>query len=401
MNILYITSVFPRPEEGSTIYTDLACALAEAGHHLTVLVADERSSKKQGVFLSENGLLVLRVRTGKLYNVGFLRKGISTVTLSFFLKHAISRHLKNASFDLILFETPPISSYKAVAFAKKRFHADVFLMLKDIFPQNGADLGLYRKDGLIYRYFRAQEKKLYRIADRIGCMSKANMAYIQKYSGVPQDKTVLFPNTKALSPVSEKSREEIRAAYGIPADKTVFVFGGNIGIPQSPDYIISCAKALLQEVDAFFLVVGRGSHAEYVKKAMEQESRFLTLDNLKRNAYEELLSCCDVGLIFLDSRFTIPNFPSRILSYMNFSIPVIAATDDVSDIDTLIQKANCGLWCSSADTAAFYAHAKTLLASPELRNTLGKNGYRYFEANLTVQNSVNLLEHYTKKEEQP
>ncbi len=401
MDILYITSVFPRPEEGSTIYTDLACGLSAAGHHLTVLVADEHKSPKNGAFVSERSLSVLRIRTGRIYNVGLLEKGISTVTLNLFLKRAIRRHLKNASFDLILFETPPVSTCKTVAFAKKQFRADVFLMLKDIFPQNGADLGLYRKGGLIYRYFRRQEKKLYHTADRIGCMSEANMAYIQKHSGVPQDKTVLFPNTKSVSPLPEKSGENIRAMYGIPRDKTVFVFGGNIGIPQSPDYIISCARALLQEPDAFFLVVGRGSHAAYVKKAMEKESRFLVLGNLERNAYEELLSSCDVGLIFLDSRFTIPNFPSRILSYMNFSIPVIAATDDASDIDVLIKKADCGLCCSSADTAAFYAHAKTLLASSELRESMGKNGYRYFKEHLTVQNSVALLEHYTKKEDLP
>lgn len=399
MNILYITSVFPRPKEGATIYTDLACGLSAAGHRLTVLVADEHKSKQNSAFVSERGLTVLRVRTGRIYNVGLLEKGISTVTLNLFLKRAVHRHLKDASFDLILFETPPISTCKTVAYAKKRFRADVFLMLKDIFPQNGVDLGLYKKGGLIYRYFRMQEKKLYRTADRIGCMSEANMVYIRKHSGVPQDKTVLFPNTKSISFPPGTSGDDIRNKYGIPQDKTVFVFGGNVGIPQSPDYIISCAKMLLQEPEAFFLVVGRGSHAEYVKKAMKTESRFMVLGNLERTAYEELLSSCDVGLIFLDSRFTIPNFPSRILSYMNFSIPVIAATDGVSDINTLIQKANCGMWCSSEDVGAFYAHAKTLLHSPELRETLGKNGYRYFKANLTVRNSVELLTRYMQKED--
>ena len=69
-----------------------------------------------------------------------------------------------------------------------------------------------------------------------------------------------------------------------------------------------------------------------MRHALSNADNFMVLNELKRCDYEELLSACDVGLIFLDSRFTVPNFPSRILSYMNFSLEVLACTDNVIDI---------------------------------------------------------------------
>ena len=58
-----------------------------------------------------------------------------------------------------------------VEYFKKRDNAKTYLMLKDIFPQNAVDLGMMKTTGvkgLIYKYFRKQEKKLYAISDRIG-----------------------------------------------------------------------------------------------------------------------------------------------------------------------------------------------------------------------------------------
>lgn len=159
MKILYITSVFPRPEEGATIYTDLAEELATHGHTLIVVVADGHKTDSASSFSHERGMAVLRVRTGNMYNVGIVTKGISVLTQHHYMKRAISKNLKGMHFDLILFETPPVSTYKIVAFVKKLFYAPAFLMLKDIFPQNGVDLGLYKKRWLYISLFSQAGKK--------------------------------------------------------------------------------------------------------------------------------------------------------------------------------------------------------------------------------------------------
>ena len=62
-----------------------------------------------------------------------------------------------------------------------------------------------------------------------------------------------------------------------------------------------------------------------------------------------------MGLIFLDYRFTIPNFPSRLLSYMQKSMPVIACTDVASDVGQTAEAGGFGLWCPSNETEKFVA----------------------------------------------
>lgn len=88
-------------------------------------------------------------------------------------------------FDLIIYSTPPITFQRAVEYVKERDNAQTYLLLKDIFPQNAVDIGILSKNGwkgLIYKYFRKKEKKLYGISDRIGCMSEANCKYILSHN---------------------------------------------------------------------------------------------------------------------------------------------------------------------------------------------------------------------------
>ena len=394
MKILYITTVFPPPEDGDTIYTDLACALKKHGHGLTVVAADGSSLCKQTTRGTERGLDVLRVRTGKLYDVGLIQKCLAQMTVSTRLKRAIAKFLPGEKYDLILFESPPASLWKAATYAKKKFLASAFLMLKDIAPQNAIDLELYKRSSLIARYFRHQEKRLYQISDNIGCMSYANMDYIRKHNPEIAEKVVYFPNTKAASAPADVSKDTIRKQHRLPKDKIIFVFGGNMGLPQAPDMVIACAKTICEKENAYFLAVGRGSHSDYVRKALNGYDNFRILPNLSRKEYETLLSACDVGLIFLDRRFTVPNFPSRILSYMNCALPTLACIDSASDMDQLIAGSACGISCKAGDTDAFGDCVTKFCTLPEMRKQMGQNGYCYFQKNLTTERSVSLLETY-------
>lgn len=69
--------------------------------------------------------------------------------------------------------------------------AKTYLLLKDIFPQNAVDMGMLSKTGLkglLYKFFRTKEKKLYTLTDYISCMSPANVQYALKHN----PKTRLF-----------------------------------------------------------------------------------------------------------------------------------------------------------------------------------------------------------------
>jgi ssRNA-specific RNase YbeY (16S rRNA maturation enzyme) len=94
------------------------------------------------------------------------------------------------------------------------------------------------------------------------------------------------------------------------------VFGGNLGKPQSVAFIAQCLRLNQNRDDRYFLICGEGTEGEILAKYIKDEAptNVMLLPMLPTQEYDELLRACDVGMIFLDYRFTIPNFPSRLLS---------------------------------------------------------------------------------------
>ena len=153
----------------------------------------------------------------------------------------------------------------------------------------------------------------------------------------------------------KKKRKDIRKRYKIPLDKKVFVYGGNLGKPQDIPFIIECLKASHRITDAYFLIVGDGTEygklVEFIEK--QKPDNVKLLKRLPKEEYDSMIAACDVGLIFLDHRFTIPNFPSRLLVYMQAGLPILAATDTNTDIGKVITSNGFGWWCKSDSVGVF------------------------------------------------
>ncbi|MEH7883030.1 glycosyltransferase family 4 protein [Bacillus sp. JJ1609] len=394
MRILYIATSFPEPHRGATIYTDLAEELYNAGHDIVVAVTEQTRNKNKTEMKRERGFEVLRIVIGNYFDVGYLQKGLTTLKIPSLMKKGIEKYLSSHEFDFILFEAPPVTNAGLVAWAKKKFKCPAYLMLKDIFPQNAADLNIIKQNGLIYKYFALKEMKLLKTADYIGCMSPANKNYvITNNPWLDKKKVELFPNTKKLTDKEESNRYILREKYGIPGDACVFLFGGNMGRPQYIELLSNAVKACKNDKSIFFLFIGRGTDRYKLKNTITENDikNAVVIENLPRDNYEQIMKECNVGLIVLDPRFTIPNFPSRILSYMEFSKPILAATDQVTDLKELIKEAECGEWVWSQDTDAFIAKIREMAASDSLE-IMGENGRKYIEENFNVKRSVEILE---------
>lgn len=393
-NILYLTLSEINLSESGT-YSDILNELSKRGHHITVVQADNKRHIDHTCLIEENGIRFLKVLVGELFRINFIKKGINTLKIEPMFKQAIFKFLGNETFDLILYATPPVTFSGVVKACKKRFGCSSYLMLKDIFPQNAVDIGLFKEGSLIHRFFQKKEKILYQVSDMIGCMSNKNKEYLCEHNPyIEQAKVEIFPNTiKVPSTCTRDQVEPLSTEFQIPQDRVVFVFGGNLGKPQGIDFLMSAIKALENYESAYFLIVGNGSEAGRVREAVGNLRNAKYLSQLPVKEYDQLMKSCDVGILSLDIRFTIPNYPSRALAYMALEKPILASTDRVTDIHELVeQQAKCGLWCASDDLEAFCNHVKTLCENQELRKQYGMNGRRYLEQNFDVKRSVELIE---------
>ncbi len=397
MNVLFITLFDIRNINNSGIYEDLLREFYKNDHNVYIISPTERRNREKTHFIENNGCKIIKVKTGNVQKTNLIEKGIATVLLETQYISAIKKYFSNIKFDLILYSTPPVTLVRPIKFIKKRDNAKTYLLLKDIFPQNAVDMGILGRKGikgLLYKYFRKKEKMLYALSDKIGCMSQANVDYILKNNPeVNSEKAEICPNSIDLRDVliSETERINIREKYGLPLDKKIFVYGGNLGKPQGISFIIECLKKCKDIENAFFLIIGSGTEYGKLKNFVEREGSVNTklFNALPKDEYDKMIAACDIGLIFLDHRFTIPNFPSRLLSYMQAKLPVLAATDANTDIGEIIVNNGFGWWCESNNIEDLYN--KVVQINNENLFDMGKKALQYLIDNYSVKMSYRII----------
>jgi len=115
------------------------------------------------------------------------------------------------------------------------------------------------------------------------------------------------------------------------------------------------------------------------------------LDPMPRAAFNRLLAGCDVGLINLDHRFTIPNIPSKTLAYFAAGLPVLAAIDHHTDFGRLLDECGAGLWSITGNLPAYQANFERLRNDVELRHRLGENGRRALAERFSVERAYDTI----------
>lgn len=387
MNILFLTMNVFTDVEMHNIYSDLMLEMIAKGHRPFIVTPRQKSTGEKTARTDYPTHTILTVQIGNTAGVSLIEKGISTVTLSGRYYRAVRKYLGKEKFDLILYSTPPITLADPVRKLKKYFCCPTYLMLKDIFPQNAVDLGMFSKSSLIYKYFRSQEKKLYCVSDRIGCMSPANIKYLLANNPrIPAENVEICPNGIIPCERADRraAREAVRQRFDIPEDTVVYLFGGNLGRPQGLPALVECLRVLKDRKDCFFLICGSGSDALLIDDftAAEQPENIRRCPLMPKEEYDEIAAGCDVGVVFLDPRFTVPNFPSRALSYMENSMPLLVCTDDATDLGTIAEENGFGLACYSGDPAAVQAAVEKMQQAD--RETMGANARRYLEEHYTA-----------------
>lgn len=378
------------------IYSDLMREFIKRGTNVYIASPTERRYKKKTHLIKNEHCQILKIETLNIQKTNFIEKGIGTLLLEYQFDRAIKKYWGNIGFDLVLYATPPITFNRVIGNIKKRCGAVSYLMLKDIFPQNAVDLGMISVGGLLHRMFRKKEKALYKISDKIGCMSPANCDYVITHNQeVPPEKIEVCPNAVEpieVSPLSDEERTGILNSLNIPADKTLFIYGGNLGKPQGLDFLLEVIKANEEDENNFIIIIGSGTEYSRISSWFKRynPSNAILLSALPKDEYDKLVRACHVGLIFLDPRFTIPNFPSRLISYLENSMPVLVASDTTTDMGRIAEREGFGFWSKSGDLPSFMENMERVT---NLLNTnkMGLSGKRFLLNNYTVDKVVDII----------
>jgi hypothetical protein len=348
MHIALIADTFPPlRSSGAVQLRDLSHEFVRQGHTLTVMLP---SSGLSTPWLIEdfNGVQVLRLRAPKTKDINYVRRTINEFLMPFAMLHNLRKSpLAKQRWDGVVWYAPSIFFGPLANALKKISDCKAYLIIRDIFPEWAADMGLMSR-GLAYRFFKMIANYQYSVADVIGIQTQGNEIYFRDrkdcYIEVLQNWLTDAPNIGCSISVASTSL----------AGRKIFVYAGNMGVAQGMSLLIDLAERLLNRVDIGFLFVGRGSDAQRLREDAKARglNNVIFFDEIDPTEIPGLYAQCHIGIVALDPRHKTHNIPGKFLSYMQAGLPVLATINLGNDLEKMILSERVGQVCNdySVDT---------------------------------------------------
>lgn len=391
LRILIFSQFYP-PElvAGAVRVHSFASALAAADHDVTVV--SEAPNHPAGVVLpAYRGRPAQRRRAGRLqvWYVSVVTRPVkSTRTrLVFYASYAAMASavgLLLPAPDVVLGSSPPLPVGVASALAAWRHRVPWVLDVRDLWPDAAVAAGEL-SDGSLLRLAGRLERRLYESAAAITTTTEPfREAILQRTT--PGTRVDVLPNGTTRFWLDAAGLDVNRRELGLPEDRFVWTYAGNVGLVQGLDAVVDAAARL---GDGFqLLIVGDGpARAELEVRTRQLRPGVVVWRPLVPPAMAaRYLRASDALLVSLDGHPVLSDFvPSKMFDYCAVGRPVIVSAG--AEPRRLIAAAGAGLGVVPGDTDALAATVRRLRDQPALRDRLGAAGRAFAQANLRGRQS--------------
>jgi glycosyltransferase involved in cell wall biosynthesis len=398
MRIALIADTFPPLRtSGAVQIRDLSREFVRQGHSLTVLLPTADMSTPWSLENFE-GVCVLRLRAPKTKDINYLRRTINELLMPFTMIRNLQKSpLAKMCWDGVVWYSPSIFLGPVSNALKKDSGCKGYLIIRDIFPEWAADMGLMGR-GLPFKFFKAIANYQYSVADVIGVQTPGNVAYFESWIQHAGRRLEVLQNWLTVSPISDCSIEIAKTPL---AGRKIFVYAGNMGVAQGMGILLDLAEKLVHRIDVGFLFVGRGSDIK--KLAADVVARDLNnvlfKDEIHPDEIPGLYAQCHVGLVTLDSRHKSHNIPGKFLSYMQSGLPVLANINAGNDLVQIIKYERVGQVCDNNRLEKLLELTEYLLGQIENDTDLYDRCKRLFNREFRVERTVKqIVEALTTKD---
>ena len=398
MNILLVTDSYP-PEirSASHLMLELAEELHDRHHQVTLITtwpeynldrdSAQRSFTEKEI---ENGITVLRVKTLPHHNVNYLLRGVAQLFMPAQFLYKLRQYRIRP--DVVVVYSPPLPlALVGSWFRHKKIR--FVLNVQDLFPQNAIDLGVLTHSIQI-RFFRVLENFAYHTADVVTVHSDGNQKIVlQQYPKLENKLRTLHNWVDVEHHQTGIVNIDFRSKWNIQ-EKYIAVFAGVMGPSQYLKFVLQVAEQMQDQSELLFLLVGDGKEKEKLQNLAREKS----LNNVRfegfvsREAYQDLLRICSIGLVCLSPQNQTPVIPGKILGYMAAGLPLAAFLQSASDGYGIIKSAKCGVSADSADKDACIQAMQDLMSQSDSFAKLGQNGKNYATENFSKEVCVSQLE---------
>lgn len=383
MRLALIADTFPPLRtSGAVQLRDLSREFVRQGHALTVLLPAAGLDRPWQLD-TYDGAQVLRLRAPETKNIGYVRRTLAELAMPFTMKRNLRRSpLGDHRWDGVIWYSPSIFHGPLVAALKRASGCRSYLIIRDIFPEWAADMGLMRRGGA-YRFFRAVADYQYSVADTIGVQTPGNLGYFGRWKEKAGRTLEVLPNWLGKAGAAPCP---IRVADTALSGRKVFVYAGNMGVAQNMDVVIALAERLRHRDDLGFLLVGRGSEVDRLKRdvATRELTNVVFRDEIDPDEIPDLYAQCHAGIVTLDPRHKSHNIPGKFLTYMQCGLPVLAVLNESNDLSSIIRECNVGEVSEVVDLDVLCQQVERLLQVAPERSDMAARCRRLFAERFAV-----------------
>lgn len=273
--------------------------------------------------------------------------------------------------DVIFASSPPLPVAAAAATVAARHRVPWVMDVRDLWPSIAIALGELKGDRSV-RAAEWLERALYRDATAITVVTRPFVDAVTAVSGQPE-KIHHLPNGTTRFWLEERSEPADRSSLGLPADRFIWTFAGNLGVAQGLDTAIAAAGLL--DSRFLFVLVGDGPERAKLEHLAAQMAPDRTAFREQVSAHEarEHLRASDAVLVSLAATNALSAFvPSKLFDCCAVGTPVVLTA--CGEAERLASAAKAAFTVPPGEPAALAQALTALRENPGLGALLSGHG---------------------------
>lgn len=353
----------------------------------------EKYNGKRIVEEKHQNIRILRVRvpefdkTNKISRIKYI--------LSYFF-NSIVAIVKSGKQDIIYTTSqPPILGGVLGVIGKVFKRAKLIYNIQDFNPEQTEAVG-YAKNKFIIECARFVDKISCKFSNTVIVVGRDMQQTLNKrfnYKNVPKNIVINnWTNENVIKPLEQNNSKiiEFKEKYGLK-DKFVFMYSGNIGLFYDLENIIKVIGEFKDNDEVIFAFIGDGAVkqqlVDYCNKNDIKNVKFIPYQDKKDLIYS--LNSADIHWVVNAKGIKGVSVPSKLYGVMAAGKPVLGVLDEGSEARLIVEECNCGVCIEPGNYKEISRNIEYILNNKELIKSLGENGRKYLEVNLTKDVSIN------------
>lgn len=293
--------------------------------------------------------------------------------------------------DQVLVVTAPPSLPYTTAVAALARGASYVVLLHDLYPDILVAVGRTKTGSLLFNTIDRANRWLYKHARRLVVVGRDMAERVREKSAGLDVPIVTIPNWSdldAIEPTPKKSNE-LLISLGIQ-NKFALMYAGNIGHPTDIRTIVEAADALRHDDGIHFVFVGSGAKRQWLEREVV-ERKLQNVSVLGQRPREEqniFLNACDVGLVSLVPGMLGTAMPSRTYNILAAGKPIIALTDEGSELALLLDEREVGWHIAPGNPGALVQLIREAMSDQARLAKMGMNARKAAETEYSPEIAI-------------